>query len=607
MKTIKLKKLIINNFKGIKCFEIDFADNTFILGRNATGKTSVVDAYMWLLFNKNSEEQKEFGIKPYGSKNVEVSVVGVFVIDNSETKLQKVLKEKWSRRRGSDYEELIGHETETYIDDVSVSVTKYNEFVQKIFGSDDEAKIISNPLYFQNLNWKIRREILLRQIDITLIDSELRNKFKIPEGDINNIREQLRKQKTEIKQKIQEYPIRISELENRIIQIDQGVEQINEQIKEKETKLKQIEAQINTINQRNEELLSEYKNQLNRRNEIEMRLHELKTKKEQAIKTNEINRLNAEKQKVLIISEIARLEEQIKQLNIELDELRLKYSEENQKEFLPSVDKHICFNCGQQLPIGMIEKINNESKEKFLSEKSKKLEQIKAQGLSVRQQIEFVQSRISELKNATPSDYKLIDETQFDAEIAKLDYELNTIELPDVKTISTEEIENERKKIYEEIKNLNEKLQIHKMNNDIVCRINELKEQWSKQGNRLSKIEKQEIAIESYEIAFANEVQHLLNENIGIDKLQIITYRKLLNGSIEPACEIYYDGVLYNDINHAAKITVGLKLIEYLSNCFQKSMPVLVDNAEAINVLPKISSQLITLYVTEDEKLIVKH
>ncbi|HCB4303611.1 TPA: AAA family ATPase, partial [Listeria monocytogenes] len=49
MKTIKLLKLQLENFKGVKELEIDFQDNTSIYGANASGKTTILDAFTWLL------------------------------------------------------------------------------------------------------------------------------------------------------------------------------------------------------------------------------------------------------------------------------------------------------------------------------------------------------------------------------------------------------------------------------------------------------------------------------------------------------------------------------------------------------------------------------
>ena len=61
MKTIKLTKLKLQNFKGIKALEIELKDQTIIEGKNGSGKTSVFDAYTFLLFGKNSQNQNYLG------------------------------------------------------------------------------------------------------------------------------------------------------------------------------------------------------------------------------------------------------------------------------------------------------------------------------------------------------------------------------------------------------------------------------------------------------------------------------------------------------------------------------------------------------------------
>ena len=66
MKTITLQTLSLKNFKGIKDFSFaPQGQNATIYGENATGKTSIYDALLWLLFDKDSAGRKDFDIKPY--------------------------------------------------------------------------------------------------------------------------------------------------------------------------------------------------------------------------------------------------------------------------------------------------------------------------------------------------------------------------------------------------------------------------------------------------------------------------------------------------------------------------------------------------------------
>lgn len=67
---IKLLKLSLKNFKGIKELVINFAGrNTNIYGKNATGKTTIFDAFKWLFFDKDSNDKKDFNIKTLDKDN----------------------------------------------------------------------------------------------------------------------------------------------------------------------------------------------------------------------------------------------------------------------------------------------------------------------------------------------------------------------------------------------------------------------------------------------------------------------------------------------------------------------------------------------------------
>ncbi len=65
MKTVKLKTLKIRNFKGIKEFTFKpRGESVEVYGENGTGKTSLMDAYSWLLFGTDSKGQSQFDVKP---------------------------------------------------------------------------------------------------------------------------------------------------------------------------------------------------------------------------------------------------------------------------------------------------------------------------------------------------------------------------------------------------------------------------------------------------------------------------------------------------------------------------------------------------------------
>src|SRR5690625_1991337 len=106
MKEIKIIELKLRNFKGIKEFTLSTeGKNVDIYGGNATGKTTVMDAFIWLLFNKDSQNSSNFNIKTLDSEGnvihgLEHEVSAKLKIDGTEIELQKIYKERWTKKRG---------------------------------------------------------------------------------------------------------------------------------------------------------------------------------------------------------------------------------------------------------------------------------------------------------------------------------------------------------------------------------------------------------------------------------------------------------------------------------------------------------------------------
>jgi predicted ATP-dependent endonuclease of OLD family len=152
MKKLILSKLHIRDFKKINDLEIDFAQQTTIAGTNGVGKSTIFDAYTWLLYGKNSHDQQDFSIKRLDENgnmihNLVASVRGVFILDSDVIQLERRYKEKWQKKRGNEHEELTGHTTEYFIDQIPKSKSEFDTYVKGMI-SDTIAKVISSPLYF---------------------------------------------------------------------------------------------------------------------------------------------------------------------------------------------------------------------------------------------------------------------------------------------------------------------------------------------------------------------------------------------------------------------------------------------------------------------------
>lgn len=155
MKKIKLLSMHIQNFKGCKDRTIEFGEKTRISGANATGKTTIFDAFTWLLFNQDSLGSADFDIRPLNKDgtmvdDVEISVEASLLIDGEERAIKKTQKQKWVKRRN----EFQGNENKYEIDGVPIDTQKeYKDFVAGIV--DEEVfSLVTNPSAFNLLPWK---------------------------------------------------------------------------------------------------------------------------------------------------------------------------------------------------------------------------------------------------------------------------------------------------------------------------------------------------------------------------------------------------------------------------------------------------------------------
>ena len=98
---MRLLTLRLRNFKGIREFTLEAnGSDVTIYGDNGTGKTTLVDAFMWLLFDKDSQNRKDFELKTIGPDgepihNLEHEVEAELELDDGRRiVLRKVYQEK---------------------------------------------------------------------------------------------------------------------------------------------------------------------------------------------------------------------------------------------------------------------------------------------------------------------------------------------------------------------------------------------------------------------------------------------------------------------------------------------------------------------------------
>lgn len=663
MKKIQLNKLVLTNFKGIKNLTIDFGKITNIYGDNALGKTSIFDAFFWLLFDKDSANDTKFDVKTLDDNGLPIhhlshNVTGHFTIDKEELTLSKTYKEKWTKKRGESTPELTGHTTDYEKNGVPITATEYKKFINNLV-DEDVFKLLTNPMQFgDSLGWKERREILMKLL------GEVSNEEVIANNPT------LKPLTEELENKTVEEVLKIAKATKS--KVNDRIKIIPELIKENKSKI-DTETDFNAVRAEKEELeheinaLESLKNEdtiasknildlTNRKLEIQTEIAEEKTK----IRVeNEKIVSNAARYKNLVsiaydnlVNQKETLENTLKNNNIKVVEinkkldkttglLTLEYMAEMRKakevkarvfEFKP--ESTVCPTCGQEFTQEYLKDLEQHQLAHFNSKQAKALEEIKAaqdeiteRATKAKEEKEGLLKTIPTIKaELTSLDEKIKEQEEKKKEAARLYVEATTRELNSYKltqlNIELKEVENKLNSDVEEssTENLNkEKIQELKtkltramellthesINKDLNLRIEELEAELTEKNEQFLKAEHIEMLLEEFIKTKVNLLQNRINNKFKMVKFKLFDVQ--VNGGIAETCEAMIDTngslVRFAKANSAAKVQAGLDIINTLTEYYQVKAPVFLDNREGVNEIPEVDVQLVNLIVSRDRTL----
>ena len=139
MRTITIQRLTLANFKGCHSLTLDFQGrDCSIYGDNATGKTTVYDAFCWLLFGKDSSGAAKFDIKPLdetgavADHGAETSVEAILSVDGQEVTLKRTYFELWSKKRGNKEASFDGHSSGFYFNGLPMAKNEFSSRVAQL-------------------------------------------------------------------------------------------------------------------------------------------------------------------------------------------------------------------------------------------------------------------------------------------------------------------------------------------------------------------------------------------------------------------------------------------------------------------------------------------
>lgn len=645
MKNIQLHELHLRNFKGIKSFSLKVEGGTAeVYGDNATGKTSLFDGFMWLLFDKDSNNKKDFDIKTIDSNGdvhhgLEHEVEAILYVNNQKIQLKKIYKEKWTKRRGAPKAEFTGHTTDYYINEVPSKKKEFESKVQEIV-DEDVFKLLTNPAYFNTqLNKKERRDLLL-EIAGDITDQEVINNNKelqelesILDGrSIEEHKKIIAAKRKEINKDLDRIPIRIDEINRNIPDVSELDKDIlNDKIAEIDSNIDTKQSEILGIKNGNALLDKQAEIQ-----KVDMELNDIKRNHESdskdeiykyraKVQEEESNMALLQRDQQNVKQRVNYNKNEIEAIEQNLVRLRERWKEIDQQEFVHN-DQCECPTCGQSLP----EEQLNEAREKALTDfnmkKSQKLEEVNAQGKRGKEQkieldsknnqledkIEKLQLQIDD-KASTVKKFQtkleqlneqVVDVADNKEYIAKLEEKrkLNSelIQLKDSALDSTQKLQMEISDLKKHKESLQSDLSNFALVDKAKARIIELEQEQERLGEQFEQLEKELFLTEEFTRAKVNLLEEKINNKFEYARFNL--FKQNINGGLEEICDTTYKGVPYaSGLNNAAKINIGLDIINTLSKHYGVEAPIFIDNAESVTELIETNAQIISLIVSKND------
>lgn len=646
MRTIKLKSLSLINFKGVRSLNIGFSDaETLVAGDNGTGKTTVFDSFLWLLFGKDSTGRSDsnFNIKTLDADgkpilHLEHSVTGVLSVDGKTVTLQRCYVENWVKPRGTTEESLKNHATEFYLNGVKLATKKeYDSEVAAII-PEDVFRMITNPFYFTSMKPEAQKEILLDMVG-TLTDQDVAQTkpeylellAQLSGRSIAQYAKEVAAKKKACKDELSVIPSQI-ETARKLMPEEEDWVAIDSEIENKNARIQQIEEQIadkSKLNEQEYQRKASIQKQIGeKRLQLNSRMNEIATeankgRNEASLKLNELEySLRTEKASLdRKRQSVAAMDIEIEKLNTKLSALRGEFAFISKEELTYNEGEFICPTCKRPLEIEDIEanfNVNKAARLKANKEvgmaKKQRLEEVQglkdrtnAEIVELEQKIERINADIQQAKAYIPEAQNVeamiaSDQTCIDIknEIVELENQFKV----DAKIVDVSELQSEKRTLNEAVQGLYKRLANREQIGRAEKEIASLEEKRIANNQKLADLEKWEFTALQFQ---KDKDAELLKRINGMFRYVSFSFvNEQLNGGEKLTCVCTVNGTPFLDVNNAGQINAGIDIINAICTAKGVSAPIFVDNAESVNQIIPSLSQIIRLVVTTDKELTIK-
>lgn len=655
---IEFKTITIKNFKGV-LGEKKLTFNptlTQIMGANHAGKTTIVDAVQWVLFDKDSIGQTVFGIDPKDENgeiihHLDNTVVLELTADGTDYKLEKVRSETWTKPRKKEEAEMTGHTTKYFVNENKYTQKDFKAFVDDLC-KESLFKAITTPSYFPSLPAEDQRNLLTKMVGKTT-DEDLAGDNEDFKGllqelsgtDLKKFREQLRYRIGELKKEIEQIPSRINENTEELKALEASKPNFDFTRK----RIKEIETGIENIDNELADLSRTVDTEFNERTKERTEINKLKNRMQAIVQSYQDKNTTEERKHKKAIDDAkyeidvterairnakAAVEDGQAQLNkiaIASEDFKKRWVILDQTAFSWDNNQEICPTCHQHLPQDDIDRMKEEMEGNFNDNKSKQFDALEEEAARIKKRksdaeatIKNAQDKLGKLEQQHKEQEAALQKAQEskptltyhtdDEEYQQLQMDVNARtaalearteeETSDTK-VKQEATLKQRKAEQNRLRDeLRDELAKEQRITDKQNRIKELENRQQTLNQQLTELEKKNYTAEQFTIAKIENLEKKVNDLF--TNVQFKMFEPFITtGGIKPTCECTMHGTPYRDLSTSEKINAGIDIINAMCAFNDTYAPLLIDNAESITDILPTRSQQILLIVSRDKELTI--
>jgi hypothetical protein bfra3_11616 len=652
MKRITIEELHLRNFRGARDVKVSFTDGTNIVcGDNGTGKSTLMDAFLWLLFGKDAEERKDCEIKRIEAgerlRQTDATVECRLDVDGQQNTLRRSLREVWSKPRGATEPVFKGNETEYSINDVPKKMSEFDAWVAEHLAPADVFRMLTDADCFPRLRWEKQREKLF-ELAGGVDEEAVRDSVdgladllaRLSDKSLEDYKRELAARKRKLRKALEEIPARSDQTrlmipttdardvwERKLADVDARLADLNREAAdfaaqerargaEARRRVEEVEALKTRMARRTAELrraaIEEAEKKNEGRRQVETRLRDLKAADAEATR-----RLKDAK------GEVDELGLRINQKEEACERLRATWYAESAR---PYTGDNVCPHCLQPLP----EEMQRDNRRRFEESKNERLSQIQTDGHRTKAEI----TRLEEEMKTAEARLDRAAGDAFDAEASAEILREELAEMPDrVEPAAVDPMADEAyRAMAEELERLEAdapqtlpasepnggeaitaRLATLNRERDTIRRglsdcdtadslraeIRRLDEEARTLAQQLSDADRDEDTMRRYTRARIETVEQRVNSLFRTVRFRLFEYTNE-GGEVDTCVPLVGDdGVPYPVANTAAQVWAGLEIIRVLQQHAGVSAPVFVDGAERVTHFPRMDHQAILLKVAQ--------